>query len=123
MDVIFYIFLAVFVSWMLYKTIAPVKGVESLPAEQFQEESEGHKLIDVRESHEYKRGHIPGAVNIPLSQFSQRIEEVPKDQKVFLYCQSGIRSKRAARLLKRNGCTNLVELKGGIMTWKGPMKK
>ena len=55
MDFIFYTLLALFVLWMLYKQFAPVKGMRNLTAEQFQEESKGNKVIDVREVHEYKR--------------------------------------------------------------------
>ncbi|QQE73990.1 rhodanese-like domain-containing protein [Brevibacillus composti] len=123
MDYIFYIVLALFVIWMLYKQFAPVKGVRNLSAKQFQEESKGNKVIDVREVHEYKRGHIAGAVNIPLSQLSQRMGEIPKDKKVFLYCQSGMRSKQAAKLLSRNGYTNLANLNGGISAWSGPIQQ
>lgn len=120
MDFIFYTLLALFVLWMLYKQFAPVKGMRNLTAEQFQEESKGNKVIDVREVHEYKRGHIAGAVNIPLSQLPKRLGEIPTDKKVFLYCQSGMRSKQAAKLLSRNGYTNLANLHGGISVWSGP---
>lgn len=123
MDVIFYILLALFVLWMLYKQFAPVKGVRNLSPEQFQQDSKGNKVIDVREVHEYKRGHIAGAVNIPLSQLLQRMGEIPKDKLVFLYCQSGMRSKQAAKLLSRKGYKNLANLNGGISTWSGPTQR
>lgn len=123
MDAIFYTLLALFVLYMLYKQFAPVKGVSNVSAKHFQEQSKGNKVIDVREVHEYKRGHIAGAVNIPLSQLPDRMGEIPKDKKVFLYCQSGMRSKQAARLLSRNGYANLVNLNGGISAWSGPTQK
>lgn len=123
MDVIFYILLALFVLWMLYKQFAPVQGVRNLSAEQFQQESKGNKVIDVREVHEYKRSHIAGAVNIPLSQLPQRMEEIPKEKQVFLYCQSGMRSKQSAKLLSRKGYKNLANLNGGISTWRGPIER
>lgn len=123
MDYIFYTLLAIFVIWMLYKQFAPVKGVRNLSAKLFQDESKGNKVVDVREAHEYQRGRIAGAVNIPLSQLSQRMGEIPKDKQVFLYCQSGMRSKQAARLLSRNGYTNLANLTGGISAWNGPIQK
>lgn len=123
MDFIFYILLALFGIWMLYKQFAPVKGVKDLSAKLFQEQSKGNKIIDVREPHEYIRKHIAGAVNIPLSQLTQRMEEIPKNSTVFLYCQSGMRSKQAAKQLSRSGYTNLVNLKGGISAWSGPTQK
>ena len=123
MDYIFYLLLAVFVLWMLYKQFAPVKGVRHVTAKQFQEESKGNITIDVREVHEFERGPIAGAVNIPLSQLPKRLKEIPTDKQVFLYCQSGMRSKQAARLLSRNRYTNLVDLTGGISAWSGPVQK
>ena len=118
MDYFIYILLTVFVFWLLYKQFAPVKGLRNLSPEQFKEESKGNKIIDVREGHEYKRGHIAGSVNIPLSQLSQRMGEIPKDKNVYLYCQSGMRSKQAAKALSRNGYTNLANLNGGILSWR-----
>lgn len=123
MNELFYALLLLFVVWLLYKQFAPVKGVRNLSAKEFQEESKGEKIIDVREKYEFKRGHIPGAVNIPLNQLSGRIGEIPKDKTVYLYCQSGIRSKHAARVLLRNGYTHIASLKGGISSWNGPVKK
>lgn len=123
MQFIIYVILLLFILWMLYKQFAPVKGLRTLSAEQFQSESKGNKVIDVREVHEYKRGHIKGAVNIPLSQLRQRISEIPHDRVVFVYCQSGMRSKQAAKILLRNGCPSVVELRGGIMSWPDPTHK
>lgn len=123
MDSVFYILLFLFVLWMMYKQFAPVKGLRTLTAEQFQNESKGNEVIDVREDHEYKRGHIKGAINVPLSQLGQRMGEIPKDRAVFLYCQSGMRSKQAAKLLGRNGYRDLAHLQGGIMSWSGPTQK
>lgn len=120
MDSLFYILAAVFVLWLLFKQFAPVKGLRTLASEQFQNESKGSPVIDVREIHEYKRGHLKGAVNIPLSQLQQRMGELPKDRTVYLYCQSGMRSKQAAKLLRRNGYAEVVDLRGGIVSWNGP---
>ena len=74
----------------------------------------GAVLVDVREAEEFAAGHIPGAVNLPLS----RIETValPKDTPLFLYCL------RAAGILKRMGYTNLRSI-GGINTYKGELTK
>lgn len=123
MNTLFFIILTSFVLWLLYKQFAPVKGMRSLTPEQFQSEAKGNKVIDVREVHEYKRGHIKGAVNIPLSQLSQHIEDIPKDRAVLLYCQSGMRSKQAAKLFVRKGYANVSELRGGMMSWKGQLQK
>ncbi|GIP50632.1 rhodanese-like domain-containing protein [Paenibacillus sp. J53TS2] len=123
MNYLFYAILFLFVLWMLYRQFAPVKGLRTLSAEQFQSESKGKKVIDVREIHEYNRGHIKGAINIPLSQLQQRMGEITKDQAVYVYCQSGMRSKQAAKLLGRHGIKEVADLRGGIMSWSGPTQK
>jgi rhodanese-related sulfurtransferase len=120
MDKILYLILLSLVIWILYKQFVPVKGLHVLTPEQFESEAKRNKVIDVREVHEYKRGHIKGAVNIPLSQLPQQIDDIPKNRKVLLYCQSGLRSKQAAKLFVRKGYPNVAELRGGMMSWKGP---
>jgi rhodanese-related sulfurtransferase len=118
-----YILLLLIVLWLLYRQFAPVKGLRTLTPEQFQSESKGNKVIDVREIHEYKRGHIKGALNVPLSQLQQRMGDIPTDRTVYLYCQSGMRSKQAAKLLGRNGYADVAHLRGGMMSWSGPAEK
>ena len=61
----------------------------------------GAILVDVREADEYTSGHIPGAINVPLSTISQTA--FPKDAPLFLYCLRGTRSKRAAGILRSMG--------------------
>ncbi|GAA4850653.1 hypothetical protein GCM10023310_31580 [Paenibacillus vulneris] len=61
--------------WFIYSRFAGVKGLRNLSTEQFREalqENSNNVLIDVREPNEVKRGDIPGAVNIPLSEFKLR---------------------------------------------------
>lgn len=123
MDYIFYILLLLFVIWVVYRQFMPIKGLRNLSAQQFKSEYKGNMLVDVREAHEYRRGYITGAVNIPLSQLRQRMSEIPRERKIYLYCQSGMRSRQAAKLLSRNGYTELAHLKGGIMSWDGPVTK
>lgn len=122
MDYIFYVFLFLFILWFLYKQFAPVKGLRNVSAQQFRNEYKGNILVDVREGSEFKRGHIAGAINIPLSQLRRRLSEIPQDRKVYLYCQSGMRSKQAAKLLSRNGYSQLAHLAAGISSWDGPVK-
>lgn len=74
----------------------------------------GAILVDVREADEFATGHIPGAVNAPLSTISNTT--LPKDAPLFLYCLRGSRSKRAAGILKKMGYT--VKSIGGISGYK-----
>ena len=75
--------------------------------------------VDVREADEFATGHIPGAVNAPLSTISNTT--LPKDAPLFLYCLRGSRSKRAAGILKMMGYT--VKSIGGISGYKGTIER
>lgn len=83
----------------------------------FVQKKSEHLLIDVRTPGEFAAGYIPGAINIPLDQISQRLSEIPKDEPVVLYCQSGNRSNQATKLLKGEGYTEIYDL-GGISQWQ-----
>ena len=72
-------------------------------------------IIDVREKHEYNRGHIIGAVNIPLSELRDRINEIPTDKNVYLHCRSGQRSYNATLVLQHLGFKNVYNVAGGFM--------
>ena len=79
----------------------------------------GSILVDVREADEYASGHIPNAVNEPLSTIKQTT--LPKDKPLFLYCLRGTRSKQAARILRSMGYT--VKSIGGIGRYKGELER
>jgi len=120
------IMVIVLLAWFIYSRFAGVKGLKNLRADQFQEEMKTNHnkvLVDVREPGEVRRGYIAGAVNIPLSQIKQRIGEIPAGKSIYLYCQSGMRSKQAARILQKNGFRELTHLQGGIMAWNGKLSK
>ena len=80
----------------------------------------GAVLLDVREADEFRSGHIPGAVNAPLSAVSQ--VTLPKDKPLFVYCLRGTRSRRAVSRLKRMGYQNVRSI-GGIASYKGQVEK
>ncbi len=73
-------------------------------------------LLDVRDPSEYKKGHIDGAVNIPLNDLRQRMGEIPKDREVWAYCFVGQRSYYAARALSQYGY-NIKNISGGYKTF------
>lgn len=94
--------------------------IENLTPAQYQDTfvtgSAAHLLVDVRTPDEFASGHIEGAVNIPLDALSSRLNEIPRDQPVVVYCRSGSRSAQAARLLSGAGYTQVRDL-GGITAW------
>ncbi len=94
----------------VYQTISP---------QQYKADFAGtpHLLLDVRTPEEFAGGHIAGAVNISLQTLPQRLETLPKDQPIVLYCRSGNRSNQAAQIMARAGFTQLYDL-GGIIDWR-----
>ena len=75
-------------------------------------------LVDMRDSHSYRRSHIRGAVNIPSEELKGRIAELPFDRLVVLYCYHGPNSMRAARYLASRGY-EAADVYGGIQAYRG----
>ena len=79
----------------------------------------GAILVDVREMDEFASGHIPGAVNLPLSVIGQC--DLPKEAPLYVYCLRGSRSKRAVSILAEMGYD--ARSIGGIKHFKGALEK
>ena len=73
-------------------------------------------LIDVRSKQEYDEYHIPGAILIPSYEIDSKVRNIVSDKQanIILYCQSGIRSKKALEVLKEQGYSNVYNLQGGL---------
>ncbi|MFD0679531.1 MULTISPECIES: rhodanese-like domain-containing protein [unclassified Paenibacillus] len=124
-NIIINIVLIIAIVWFISIRCAPIKGVRTLSNKAFGQELQNQKnkmIIDVRDASEYKTGFIPNAINIPLSQLNHKISDIPKDNNVYLYCRSGMRSKQAARILSKQGYTKIADLRGGILAWDGQVK-
>ncbi|WP_312474849.1 CoA-disulfide reductase [Neobacillus sp.] len=76
----------------------------------------GGLLIDVREPIEREMGYIEGSINIPLGEIRDRLDELPKDQTIYLTCQVGLRGYLGARILSQNGF-KVKNLDGGYKTY------
>ena len=81
---------------------------------------EGAIMVDVRETSEVAAlaYNVEGIVNIPLSELTERMGELPTDKKLIMACRSGNRSTRALNLLTQNGYTDVVNLSGGMKAWQ-----
>lgn len=80
-------------------------------------EEKDFQLIDVREANEYEEFNIGGQL-MPMSEFSQHIENIEQDKPVVVHCRSGVRSAQAIQYLSSElGYDNLLNLKGGILDW------
>lgn len=77
---------------------------------------EEYIILDVRSRREFKEYHLKGAINIPLPDIKKNIETYifSKNKKIIVYCQSGIRSKKAVMMMEKLGYTHVYNLKGGL---------
>ena len=75
----------------------------------------GAFIVDVRETYEYKRGHIKGSINIPLSRLRSSLTEIPKDRPVYLHCRTGQRSYNAVMALQNLGYDNVYNITGSFL--------
>jgi rhodanese-related sulfurtransferase len=75
-------------------------------------------LIDVREPSEFRRGHIPGAMNMPLRSLTDNLDNISKDRPVVLYCSSGYRTAMGVMALQMLGYSNVRGFPPSIQGWK-----
>ncbi|MBE9516749.1 MAG: rhodanese-like domain-containing protein [Proteobacteria bacterium] len=111
----------------LMMAINGIKSVNASEAVQLVNHQNG-VIVDVCEVAEHQKGHIPGAINIPLSKFAARSGELEKHKAkpVVIVCRSGNRSSRAAITLRKKGFESVYNLSGGVAAWQRenlPMEK
>ena len=92
-------------------------GIKQLGPKEL-DQKKGMMILDVRTNKEYERGHIPGALHVPLSDIGDKLKKLKKDKELVVYCQSGNRSIWAIKRLMGMGYKNLFNLKGGYLAWK-----
>lgn len=76
-------------------------------------------MLDVRPAHEYLAGHYPGAVSIPLDDLASRMDELPRDQRVIVYCRGEfcLLARDAARLMRDKGI-DAWAMDEGVLEWR-----
>ncbi len=76
-------------------------------------------LVDVRSEADFRAGHITNAINIPLDQIEVQINKITSNSKknIIVYCQKGVRSAQAFRLLNKLGLPKLYTIEGGLDAW------
>lgn len=100
---------------------APALAGNLTPAEvaaQLRDARPAPFLLDVRTAEEFADGRVPGARNIPVGELASRLDEVPRDRPVIVYCHSGARAKWAEGQLRQHGYANVVEMTGSMMAWE-----
>lgn len=77
-------------------------------------------VVDVREPKEFSAGHIPNAINLPLSSLKDRLRDLDKykNKPVIMSCRSGNRSQKGAVILRKHGFPTVYNLSGGLLAWE-----
>lgn len=79
-----------------------------------------YQLIDVRTLEEFNEGHLSNAKNICVTDddFNEKVAKLDRNEPVYLYCRSGVRSARAGEILREMGFTEIYDMDGGILKWE-----
>lgn len=95
------------------------KAIEICPTTTYKRVQEGALLVDVRENDEVQElaYDVPNILQIPLSEFEERFNEIPQDREVVLVCRSGGRSLKATYYLMNHGYTNVANMQHGMLRW------
>ena len=96
---------------------AAERGITSRDAKLMLEKNKNIYLLDVRTPQEYSQARLPGAVLIPIGELERRINEVPKNKPVLVYCAVGSRSKSAASYLSQLGNKEVYNMTDGLVGW------
>ncbi|WP_018247339.1 sulfurtransferase TusA family protein [Orenia marismortui] len=102
-----------------------VKYPYSISQEELKDKlnTEGVVILDTREPAEYAFGHIPGAVSIPLGEIEDKLDELNKDDEIYVICRTENRSNMAANILSENGFKNVKTVTKGMACWEGATEK
>jgi rhodanese-related sulfurtransferase len=120
LEYINYIVIALFLFFIIQRFL-PTKGVNNISTADLKVEmkDKNKQFVDVRTPGEFKGNSIRGFKNIPLHQLAQKAEkELSKDKEVIVICQSGMRSQKASKTLKKLGFTKVTNVKGGMSAWR-----
>jgi rhodanese-related sulfurtransferase len=120
MEYIDYIFIGL-IAYFIFKRFMPVKGVRNITTSDLKNDltDQSKQFIDVRTAAEYKGNNIRQFKNIPLHQLSAKADkELAKDKEVVVICQSGMRSQKACKTLKKLGYEKVTNVRGGMSAWR-----
>ena len=96
--------------------IAEIKPISPEEVYEIIKNDEDYLIVDVRTKEEYDSGHIEGALLLPVQELEGRLDELPIDKPLIVYCRSGNRSRSAATTLVENGFKQVYDM-GGISDW------
>ena len=94
-----------------------IKEIDAYDLQTRIAEGDDFVLLDIRSDGELAQGTLPDAEHMPMHLIPLRINELPKEKDIILYCHSGARSYHACAYLAQQGFSNAVNLRGGILGW------
>lgn len=92
--------------------------IQAAELDEIIDRNEDFNLIDVREIQEFKTGTIQGAVNYPVDELREFLEDIPQDKKTIVFCEVGLRGYVASRILMQSGFDTVYNLIGGMKTYR-----
>lgn len=118
-NVVLNMLLIILVAWFIISRFLPVKGVKNINGKELKAalHKKNNQFIDVRTPSEFRGNHIQGFRNIPLNELMQKVNHLDKNKEVIVICQSGMRSKQAAKMLKKLGFQHITNVSGGMNAW------
>lgn len=104
--------------WLALASASSVEQMDVNAAAKAMRDGWAPFILDVRTKEESNIATLATTdILIPHDELTKRLQEVPKDREILVYCHSGIRSAMAAEILKQNGYGRVVNLSGGIADW------
>lgn len=103
---------------MIFRQFFHQASVAEVTAEETRrKQKEGAVIIDVREPSEWREGHIPDAIHIPLGSLAKRLKDLDASRETITVCRSGARSMSAAQILQQAGFSQVKSMSGGMISW------
>jgi len=94
-----------------------IKEIDAQQLAERMQQPDDILVLDIRSDMEVAQGCLPHAQHLPMHLIPLKIQDLPKDKEVILYCRSGSRSYHACSYLAQQGYNNAVNLRGGIIAW------
>ena len=94
-----------------------VKEIEATELQSRLQAGEDIAVVDIRSDAEVAQGILPNSEHLAMHLIPLKLQDLPKDKDIVLYCRSGARSYHACNFLKQQGVENVLNLRGGIIAW------
>lgn len=111
--------IVIFLVWFVFNRFVPVKGITNITVQEAKDKFSDRtvQFIDVRTAGEFHTNHRPPFKNIPLHDLPNKMDNLKKENEVVVVCQSGMRSMKAAKMLKKHEFHSISNVKGGMGAW------